>query len=84
MKASSVFVFQGGSAVLFFLKNRRFCGQMKVFPALYLREKERRASTASVATLANFCFRESLAPKHKIACWDTPKPLYRKDSAALW
>lgn len=42
------------------------------------------ASTASVATLANFCFSEPLAPKHKIACWDTPKPLYRKDGAALW
>ena len=42
------------------------------------------ASTASVATLANFCFRVPLAPKHKIAFWDTPKPLYRKDGAALW
>lgn len=67
MKASSVFVFQGGSAAFFFLKNPRFCGQMKAFPALYLWGKERRASTASVATLANFDFRESLAPKHKIA-----------------
>ena len=46
--------------------------------------KKRRASTASVATLANFCFREPLAPKHKIACWDTPKPLCRKDGVALW
>ena len=41
-------------------------------------------STASVATLANFGFRESLVPKHKIAFWDTPKPLYRKDGATLW
>ncbi len=57
---------------------------MKVFPALYLRGKERRASTASVAILANFDFWAPLAPKHKIACWDAPKPLYRKDGAALW
>lgn len=42
------------------------------------------ASTASVATLANFCFREPLTTKHKIACWEAPKPLYRKDGAALW
>ena len=28
--------------------------------------------------------REPLAPKHKIACWDSPKPLCRKDGAALW
>ena len=75
---------QGGSAALFFLKNPGFCGQTKVFPALYLRGEERRASTASVATLANFCFRDPLAPKHKIACWDTPKPLCRKDGVALW
>ena len=66
---------QGGSAALFFLKNPGFCGQIKVFPALYLRGKKRRASTACVATLANFGFRESLVPKHKIAFWDTPKPL---------
>lgn len=57
---------------------------MKVFSALYLRGKERRASTASVATLANFGFRESLVPKHKIAFWDIPKPVYRKDGATLW
>ena len=46
--------------------------------------RETIASTASVATLANFGFREPLAPKHKIACWDTPKPLCRKDGVALW
>ena len=49
---------QGGSAALFFLKNPGFCGQMKVFPALYLRGKERRASTASEYPLAIFGFRE--------------------------
>ena len=53
---------QGSSSALFFLKNPGFCGQIKVFPALYLRGKERRASTASVATLANFDFREPHAP----------------------
>ena len=42
---------------------------------LFTEEKERRASTASVATLANFGFREALAPEHKIACWYTSKPL---------
>ena len=31
--------FQGGSVVLFFFENPGFCGQMKVFPALYLRGK---------------------------------------------
>ena len=75
---------QGGSAALFFLKNPGFYGQIKVFPALYLRGKKRRASTACVATLANFGFRELLVSKHKIAFWDTPKPLYRKDGATLW
>ena len=74
MKASSVFVFQGGSAVLFFLKNPRFCGQMKVFPALYLRGKERRASTASVATLANFCFREPFPLNTKLLVGRLPNP----------
>ena len=49
---------QGGSAALFFLKNPGFCGQIKVFPALYLRGKERRASTASEYPLAIFGFRE--------------------------
>ena len=49
---------QGGSAALFFLKNPGFCGQMKVFPVLYLRGKERRASTASEYPLAIFGFRE--------------------------
>ena len=49
---------QGGSAALFFLKNPGFCGQMKVFPALYLRGKERRASTASEYPLAILGFRE--------------------------
>lgn len=37
-----------------------------------------------MASLANFCFRKPLAPKYKIACWDSPKPLFRKDGAALW
>lgn len=38
----------------------RMCGQRKVFLVLYLRWKERKASTASVASLAKFCFREPL------------------------
>ena len=25
-----------------------------------------------------------MLPKHKIACWEHPKPLCRKDGAALW
>ena len=60
---------QGGSAALFFLKNPGFCGQMKVFPALYLRGKERRASTASEYPLADFALFRSLARTAKIACW---------------
>ena len=68
---------QGVSAALFFLKNPGFCGQMKVFPALYLRGKERRASTASEYPLAIFGFREpSLKPKN--ARWEHPKPCYEK------
>ena len=55
-----------------------------MFLALYLRWKERKASTASVASLANFALGNSLPPKYKIACWDSPKPLFRKDGAALW
>ena len=42
------------------------------------------ASTASEASLAKFCFRAPPIPKCKIACWDSPKPLFRKNAAALW
>ena len=40
------------------------------------------ASTASVATLANFALGNPLSPKYKIACWDSPKPLCRKFNAS--
>jgi hypothetical protein len=55
-----------------------------VFLVLYLRWKERKASTASVASLANFALGNPLPPKYKIACWDSPNPLFREDGAALW
>ena len=51
---------------------------MKVFPALYLRGKERRASTASVATLANFALGNPFPLNPKNACWEHPKPCYEK------
>lgn len=65
---------QGGSASLFFLKNPGFCGQIKVFSALYLRGKERRASTASVATLANFALGNPFPLNTKLLVGILPNP----------
>ena len=44
---------------------------------------KRIASTASVATLANFPFFRPLARKVKNACWDNPKPLRRLEELPI-